>query len=209
MIEGLTICSDEEVKAHEAEKARATAQENLLEAKPRITERDVRAIVADSLGDTHALRIVKYFLEVNRGRKKSKSGRPVRFLVLLGPTGIGKTVAAAYAFREIPGAHLSIADVCRAYSYETDEARRLRKLIERCGLLVLDDVGTFHKPDTERYVLQQVVDCRQGAYRATLITANLSAAELRAHLDTRTVERIEHQGSIVELAGKSLRILGV
>lgn len=129
-------------------------------------------------------------------------------LVLVGGTGVGKTVAAAWALREsgttdssyVKAAHL--ASIHRvAYS---DSRREWDDLIRRSPLLVIDELGAGERNDDRaRAAIHDAIDERQG--RPTLVISNVDGKELADYLDARTLDRLRGRGRLAACGGPSLR----
>lgn len=161
----------------------------------RLTQGDQLAIVAGTLEKTQAIEHVDRWL-----------ASKLRYLVLSGGVGVGKTVAAAYAatFNRgavVPAPHL--AQRLDPWKHEVD--RGVVRLSLRVPLLVIDDLGT-EAADNARFAqaFTDAIDARQDHGR-TLITTNLTGAQFKSRYDARIVDRIRHQGRFVELKGESLR----
>lgn len=195
------VMSPSEERAYEVDRMRRERRLNLSRMAEVITDADVERIVEDRV-DTYASRIVRRFLVA--------AAKPdgARFCWLSGATGRGKTVAACLAIAIERGRYISAENVCLAYGAKTQQASDLRDHVRHCRLLVVDDVGTEKDHDAMKHALQQLVDARQGKGRLTILTGNASKDEVRAWLDPRTLERIEHQGGIVECKGENLRRKG-
>ena len=195
------IMSPAEEQAYEVDRMRRERRLNLAKMAEVITDTDLERIVEDRV-DTYASKVVRRFLVA--------AAKPdgARFCWLSGATGRGKTVAACLAIAIERGRYISAESLCLAYNAKTAEAAALREHARHCRLLVVDDVGTEKDHDAMRHALHQLVDMRQGNNRLTIITGNESRDKVRAWLDPRTLERIEHQGGIVECKGDNLRRKG-
>lgn len=177
------------------------------EEAPRLLERvgvseRERDLLAKGPDETPALNAVRAFL---RGEERS--------LVLSGGTGVGKTVAAAWACLkalESRGAHgaLFVTSAEAARRTASDYSRESSDLIDLMAtvpLLVIDDVGTG-APPVWRSRLEEVINRRYGARRRLIITTNaVTAAGLNDALGERCLDRIQHEGRIVGLGKGSLR----
>lgn len=204
---------DAETQARvDAEREQAEREQRAMERRLRLKEsgiavtgEDLGRLVADQLEDTIALRKVRAWHEVASGRRPSRSGRPMRFLALLGPMGTGKTVAAAYVIAERGGMYVTADEVRRAYVSEHEQARDARRRLEAIGVVVVDDVGTERNADDTRHALYELVNRRQRGRQATILTGNMTRQDFTTRYDARMLDRIEHQGAIVEITGESLR----
>lgn len=75
--------------------------------------------------------------------------------------------------------------------------------LRECGLLVLDDIGADKMNEYSDALLLSIVDVRMENQKPTLVTSNLSSAELRAR-DERLWDRVRMFQTIV-LVGESRR----
>lgn len=203
--------NDDESYARTVEHERALARrlgrrQRLEDSGVRVTEDDLEAIEHDTLTETKAVKTVKAWLDVARGKRTSE--KRLKFLVLCGSIGTGKTVAAAYAIAEskVSSMYITAEQLRRGYCQETDEARALRNRMARVGLLVVDDLMTERNEFEGKLALQEVVNDRQGRCRWTLITGNFNKADFVKRYDARTLSRIEHQGVIATVDGESMRV---
>jgi len=147
---------------------------------------------------------------------------PTSVMLLSGPAGTGKTVAAvsvamrhmvkamqdnpertkeypertAYFIRAVTAARMS------AYGAETQQA------VERLTstrLLILDDLGAEFASPVWDMLLFEILDVRHGDMRPTIITTNLGRDALRERYGQRFAERIREGGSVHYLNGDSMR----
>ena len=135
-------------------------------------------------------------------------GEHTTWLVLLGGTGTGKTVAATWALREAVrqgrSAYFRTASRLARLSGFNEGAVELEMLIG-CGLLVLDDVGAEAQTAWGSGLLQELLDARHQASARTVITSNLSADDFKTRIGERMTDRIREDGMVVRLGGKSMR----
>jgi hypothetical protein len=122
-------------------------------------------------------------------------------LVLCGPVGVGKSVAAAHALLVSGGAWISASE---AGSVAIEDRDRMKRL-ERANLLVIDDVGTEIDKGWSIATIRKLVEGRADRMLRTLITSNLVRSSFELILEARAVDRILGDGEIVEFGGKSLR----
>lgn len=136
-------------------------------------------------------------------------------LLLLGPTGTGKTWQAYGAIR-------SIAESGRACRWEATSAADLyadmrpggnpltsREVFDyyaRADLLVLDDLGVGKQSDWTEEVNSRLFDYRCQWEKPTIITSNLGTKELTKVFGERVTSRLEEMtGSPVVLGGSDRR----
>jgi len=127
--------------------------------------------------------------------------KPVGWLYLHGPTGVGKSHLASAVARSIADhRHVSAcyasepalmafirAGWDRSSALSADE--RIANLQE-ADLLIIDDIGTAHRPkgDTAAWVDAQLFDVLHPRYqysRATILTSNLPPSKLEQRLASR------------------------
>lgn len=132
-----------------------------------------------------------------------------RNLVLLGPTGTGKTHAALGAVREAHGRGLYVAflpvvellDLLRPGGPE-DALERLMH-VDR---LVLDDLGAEKASDWTAERLYALINRRWLEERPTVVTTNLGLEELASTVGARMFSRLTGSGAVlVHLGGQDRR----
>lgn len=130
-------------------------------------------------------------------------------LVLLGGTGIGKTVAALHgSLRHADGSRFVRATDLGAAVKPTLDERKLgaRELSPRhVEYLILDDLGVEQATPRFSEALFAVVDSRQSPSRRTVITSNLSRADFRARYDARVISRLNEMARVVDVPGADMR----
>ncbi len=128
----------------------------------------------------------------------------LRFVVLCGGVGCGKTVAAAMALADRgAGRFVTAFGLTRLSPYDEGEMDEL----ETTPLLVLDDLGSEYQ-DAKGFLrafLDGLVNARYDAGLRTIATTNLKAAEFADRYGARIADRIKQTGCFVELQGKSMR----
>lgn len=170
-----------------------------------------------------------FFKEVPRSRAAEASDswwygmrveRPL--LALLGPTGLGKTTAAAWAAfcaaREYPWnsqaggggswepiVWLAAADIALLQSW-FDDGKRQAEESRRAWLLVIDDAGH----EKERPAIAALTDLlmrRIDGCRATILTTNLRGREFAGRYGVPVVDRMKASAFVPELGNyESLRV---
>lgn len=134
---------------------------------------------------------------------------------LLGPYGTGKTqlVAAAmrwYAFN-VGGTVrywrlLDLIDSVRDEVYRKGGSEEIALArIRRIGFLALDEIDKRRWSEDESLWLERLIDHRYGDCVPTVLIANLLPAALQKLLPRSVLDRMEEQGSVIELVGQSLR----
>jgi CheY-like chemotaxis protein len=124
-----------------------------------------------------------------------------RLLVLVGPTGTGKTWQAWGALRALGREHQAVKG---AGLHRLDRGE-LRTLVT-CGVLLLDDLGARTSPGALASALE-VIDLRGDERRLTIVTTNATFSDL-GQIEPRLASRLA-AGKIVKLAGRDRRVAGM
>lgn len=147
-----------------------------------------------------------------------------RCLLLFGDIGVGKTTGAAWCLREAiaeelaellpsgseirrrePAAFALTSTVARMSMFGHDATEAIERLCT-VGLLVLDDFGREKLGDVAEQLFGELLTRRLGSKRCrTVITSNLSKAELATRVGDRIVDRLSQHATSVVLVGDSLR----
>lgn len=133
-------------------------------------------------------------------------------VLVLGPTGVGKTASVVRAVRRLVGAAAtwhdpvlrahwttasSIALARRRVGLGVGEAAEIRRCID-APVLVVDELG----PEPLDSALHDVLDQRYLAQRATVATSGMSLGELRERYGAARIRRITApDGAIIEARG--------
>ncbi|UWM47694.1 ATP-binding protein [Streptomyces carpaticus] len=134
-------------------------------------------------------------------------------LLIVGPTGTGKTHQAFGAVRSLLGAGVRLrwhaataADLYAALRPRpgADSERELMA-IARCPLLILDDLGAAKGSEWTEEITYRLVDHRYAHMLPTLITSNLPIAQLRHALGDRVSSRLAEMTDRVMLTGPDRR----
>lgn len=147
-----------------------------------------------------------------------RSQRDPWSLVMCGPKGCGKSVAAALWMRELAprpmtvwhkGLHAShpawwpSAKLARAGGYDGV----FDALCSHPGPIVIDDLGSEYL-DGKGWLVQAIdglMDARYADYLPTCITTNLRAQDFAARYGERVTDRLREGGVFAELKSESLR----
>lgn len=207
----LRVATPEELAADAAEldKRRRQSAHNALKASgcPKVTLEALSALGAsDSMEQAKAYRL--------------EARVEVYCAAWLGPTGIGKSVAAADAARwsvyemnpdsRPSGSTRELcrwvtgAELGRVYTHDRDQARDWDRLKAAC-VVVLDDLGTEAHDGRSAESLWELVDSRLGNKRPTMLTSNLRLAEFSKRYGPRILDRLKGCAMVFEGSGKSLR----
>jgi hypothetical protein len=130
------------------------------------------------------------------------------WLVMLGATGVGKSVAAAWVLTRALEARqsalwVSAAELAtRAGGFDGQTFATRLKGVE---LLVIDDIGTEHLTDFSRSVRDEVLMHRHEAMARTVLTSNLDGKAFGERLGVRMADRLRAACMSKAFAGPSLR----
>lgn len=159
------------------------------------------AFLRGELHDTEALRAVHAWLAGSEN-----------FLLLLGGTGVGKTVAALVALTELDGVFVRSPDLGPAIEpWKADLDRGVQTFDPSSpSLVVLDDLGLERAEDARWGTsFDELCDARQGSRHGrplrTLITSNLTSAQIAERYSERARDRIRSSHKRVTLRGQSMR----
>jgi DNA replication protein DnaC len=177
------------------EAARLDRENRIHELKRRGVPSKDRARIVDGLDDTPALAAARAF---------SDSGDK-HLLVLAGPAGVGKSVAAAWL----------VATHARSAIF-IDQSRLVRKSryadsdmapLEDVSLLAIDDLGSEYLDERGSFLtsIDGLINARYSEERPTVITTNLSSARFMMRYGERISDRIREVGRFIEFRGPSLR----
>ena len=155
---------------------------------------------------------------VNYGASELK-GTNERGLFIKGDCGIGKTLGVRILAARFKWAFKTAVDYAHAYAAKTQEefdylADGLNFFGEAPRVLVIDDLGaeplTTRRYGDERNVLAYVLERRyrigfQRQHSRTVVTTNLTDAELVKRYGARISDRMNEMMDFVCVAGESLR----
>lgn len=141
-----------------------------------------------------------------------------RNLYFYGTVGTGKSflsicIAKELLDRGIPVLYFSAAalfDRLSAYSFDhhmREELRSFTSDLYNVDLLIIDDLGTEL---TNQFVASQLFAClneRALAHKSTIISTNLSLAEMQNRYSDRVFSRITSSYELCKLTGRDIRLL--
>ncbi len=147
-------------------------------------------------------------------------GRRRENYLFRGGTGLGKTFLAACIAREVARQGFSVVyktavEALGAYEdqrFERDAGASARAdaLVRRmgeCDLLILDDLGTEMVTEFTRSALYTLINTRLVGRKKTVVTTNLTAAQMEKNYTPQIVSRLEGEFQVLSFAGSDIRIL--
>jgi hypothetical protein len=149
--------------------------------------------------------------------QKSLAWNRKGFLTITGPTGTGKSFAAASVLFEATRSRMertwndptqwskSAAGLWLS-AYRVSTSREDFALALSCGFLVLDDLGEEVPTPAVRAAMKEIVSERYNRDRPTIVTSNLSIEAIRDRYGDRMVERLVETGKVIECSGESMRL---
>jgi DNA replication protein DnaC len=154
-----------------------------------VPERERKLLLADAGGErlftTTALEAVK--------------DEVPSLLVLAGARGVGKTLAACWALRELGGSYLT------AYQFARPGLDLEALKGKRC--VVVDQLGRENVSASDFCLsqLEELIDARYANRRLTILVANLTREQFVARYGGIIDDRLEGDGKFVVCLGASLR----
>lgn len=133
-------------------------------------------------------------------------------LMLLGPTGVGKTqIAAAACWTRLTVSPCTYASAARVMaqlgaSFGDDARTRATRVFSGSGALVLDDLDKVRPTDFGREQLFAAVDAREQAGSPLLVTTNLTPAQIGERYGDALMSRLVGYCRAVKVEGEDWRI---
>lgn len=151
---------------------------------------NAKCVVPPGYQDFKAVDLVRRWMDARR--KQPAAWKPI--LVMLSQPGVGKTAASSWAAMRHNGDYTKTRTLTAAHrAMFGDQAEHWQRLM-RSPLLVIDDLG--READEHGVVaVEDAIDERQG--RPTIITANMTKAQVLARYGTRVESRLAESGVIV------------
>lgn len=123
--------------------------------------------------------------------------RDRRLVILHGPPGTGKSVAACAPLWEALSGHYVRADryVQLARSFDHLDLKHA-DVFQTSDLLVLDDVG--EEPAKERWLIERLLSERYDALRTTIVTTNFRPDQFGKAYGLRVMSRVGEVGDVIK-----------
>ncbi len=144
-----------------------------------------------------------------------KFGKSSVNLLFRGDTGLGKTYLSACIAREVSRKGYSVVyatTVEALTAYEDQKFRddptaeeRIRRL-QSCDLLVLDDLGTEMVTEFTKSALYTLINARLLASKKTIISTNLSRADMTRLYTPQICSRLEGDFQDMPFVGRDIRL---
>lgn len=185
-----------------------------LEAMDRARVREEAADAEDRLrglplAARAKLRIIHGTLEITEAvdaiQRWEHETRPVA--VLLGPNGVGKTTAAAYAahcLKRHP-THVRSRHLARMYRAEFGEEQDEFQSLSKRPLVIVDEIGRELSRELAQQALLEIVDERGSRERPTILLSNLDLRAFMRHVGPAVESRLAEMGHVVEVGGEDMR----
>lgn len=172
-----------------------TKEEALEDFKYLIPSRlysNLRKVINNPI-QTKALKAVRYFLK-----------KRMKFLILAGSVGSGKTMAVLMASLQLYRYHKVKYPLFVSVPSLLFEKERILKEYASCDCLILDDFNKIN--DWAKEVALELFLDAYNKNRYAFITTNLSGEELRKYFDQHIRSRVEEQGMVVEIKDRDYRV---
>ena len=137
-------------------------------------------------------------------------------LLFRGGTGLGKTFLSACIARVVSGKGFSVVYATvveamaayedRKFRDDPDAEEKIRRL-QTCDLLVLDDLGTEMVTEFTKSALYTLINARLLGGKKTIISTNLSAAELERAYTQQICSRLTGEYQDMPFAGRDIRLI--
>jgi len=134
-------------------------------------------------------------------------------LVFIGGTGLGKTHLSAAIANSIASRGMSVLYESAQQIFDTIDAVRFnrmdiseRKKYENCSLLIIDDLGAECITQYSVSAITSLIDLRIVKGKKTIISSNLSIANIRKTYGERLFSRLLGEFNILQFVGKDIRM---
>jgi DNA replication protein DnaC len=120
----------------------------------------------------------------------------ITFLVILGFSGCGKTVASGFMLAEFGGIYVHARSLARIFAGSFGESFEMQERIKTARYVVIDDLNTEENHNRFKGALYEVIDARQS--RRTILTSNLNRKAFdEVYKDARIQRRLERAKFVV------------
>lgn len=196
------LLRQEAAKEAESERKEAWERRRRLVSVFGIPAKEADRIAADVVDDSKAMGAAKAF----------RDERSKHILVLAGPTGTGKTVAASWLVAKGPPMEYQWGEYGRRPSWPTElhprfitatelatislYDRDVQKPLKSCSVLAIDDLGMEFNDGKGAFqsLLDTVLDARYRGLTWTVITTNLPVEDFTKRYGARVYDRIYESG---------------
>ena len=133
-------------------------------------------------------------------------------LIFLGNVGTGKTHLACGIIRECGGlyrlASSIVEELRRAKSFNADKTEaKILDAYGKTGLLIIDEIGRGAVAAEEQYMLYQIINERYNRRKPTVLISNQTKKEFLQYIGIAAADRLTESAQVVELTGKSYRVI--
>lgn len=137
-------------------------------------------------------------------------------ILMIGATGLGKTYLSACIARTVADRGYSVVYDTAIHLFADFETAKFARSAESadasrkyfsCDLLIIDDLGTEMTTQFTVSALYQVVNTRLMEGRATIVSTNLPAAELKQRYSPQIASRLLGSYECYSFAGEDIRML--
>ncbi|MBR1384412.1 MAG: ATP-binding protein [Ruminococcus sp.] len=155
---------------------------------------------------------MKNALDYCRAYAEGFSDKENRSLLLIGKTGLGKTFLSSCIAKTVSENGYSVV-----FGPISTYLRRIENehfgradtdtlsLLSSCDLLILDDLGSEFKTSFTESTVYEILNSRINAGKPTVVSTNLSPAELNSFYNERIVSRLTGCFAPIGLIGNDLR----
>lgn len=134
-------------------------------------------------------------------------------LVFIGGTGLGKTHLSAAIANSVASRGISVLYESAQQIFDTLDAVRFnrtdiseRKKYETCSLLIIDDLGAECITQYSVSAITSLIDLRIVNGKKTIISSNLSMANIRKTYGERLFSRLLGEFNVLQFLGKDIRM---
>lgn len=150
-----------------------------------LPKEDIKMLVNNKTKKRKPIVVVDMWLKTN-----------LPFLVMLGVSGCGKTVASGYMISIVGGTYVHTRTMERVFASSFGEPLDKQQNIKTIRYAVIDDLDTEDNHERFQGALYEVIDARQG--KRTILTSNLNRRVFNeVYSDVRLQRRLERAKFVV------------